>query len=122
MSITPRPDTLLAAELLRDGGSLCAAYLTSAGQEQRLILPVIRRTDPSGTSVRVGFSDPVLLDLATGVSHLVPWSQAVLLIVRLQRLEGPGQSSGWLCAMREVGESQDHTGMGVRLLDASAKL
>ena len=79
----PHVDTFFQAELLRDGGSLCASFLDPHGHSVWLLLKVQRESQTSGQSVRTGFHRPLVINRTIGIENGVSWSTAKVLIARL---------------------------------------
>jgi hypothetical protein len=94
--------------MIRDGGSLAAVWQGVDGAEYWLFfkIKIERRND--GTSQRVAYSSPVIVDRLTGMHFDVSWEHALVLLHQMRLLVSEDGHMHWLetmeCTARTCGQ------------------
>lgn len=103
----PSISRLHGAELVRDGGSVGATFADNEGALHWFIFPVERVADPGdGSSRRVGFSLPVLVNRSTGLEFSMPWASARDLVARLEDFATTDSDRTWLNVMSQIAHGE----------------
>ena len=94
----PPVDAVLSAEMIRDGGSLGAAF-SGGGAEYWLFFPHRRQAGHV-----VGYSPPSIRE-RLGFTYEISWSHAVVFVHQLQHLTTDACHLHWLRAMELVAQA-----------------
>jgi hypothetical protein len=94
----PTISLALSVEMLRDGGSLCAAFQGTNGSVYWLVLPV-----QFESGVVKGYSNPVVVERPFAAEEIqVSWSHAEVLLHQIEHLLPPSANRSWVQPMYEV--------------------
>ena len=77
---------LLSVEMIRDGGSLAAAWTGGDGVEYWLFFPVTIETIDRDQGRISGWSAPVIIDRQFGISQALSWAHARIFISQFRGL------------------------------------
>lgn len=99
--------------MIRDGGSLAAAFQGSNGSEHWLFFEHDSREGPSGSLERVGYKAPVVFERQVGLPISISWEQATIMLHQMRPLAPDPPSVEWLDVMEEVAESRGSLPTGV---------
>ena len=102
-----------SVEMIRDGGSLGAAFQGSNGSEYWLFLKLKVRELPSGERERIGYEEPVIVDKLISSSIKVSWQQAGVILNQMRPMLRDESSRSWLETMYESVQTNGQLPSGV---------
>jgi hypothetical protein len=108
---------IVAIEMIRDGGSLQAAFLGANGSKYCLHFKLISKRGASGELMRLGYERAVLFErlelrqdnrfVWRSINEVeVSWEHATVILHQLHNLLRHDRDSKWLEAMEEVASSE----------------
>jgi hypothetical protein len=95
-----------SVEMIRDGGSLGAAFRGTDGSKYSLFFQLRSQTLPSGNMERLGYEVPAVVDRLAQRSSPVTWEHASILLDQIARLSERERDLHWIGVMREVIDSE----------------
>ena len=75
-----------SVELIRDGGSLCAQFRSSNSSKYKLLFKLRRQYLPSGEMERLGYEEPIVVDLVSSLLIRISWQHAIVLLNQMRPL------------------------------------
>lgn len=91
-----------SVEMLRDGGSLCAAFAGADGSEYWLLVPVEQAASDSPAFESRRYAEPVVVDRPHGATPIqVSWDHAAILLRQIVFMLPASASRSWVASMIE---------------------
>jgi len=103
-----------SVEMIRDGGSLAAAFRSPDGSEYWLFYKVRLKELPTGETERLGYASPVIVDRMTGSEIELSWQHAKIFLHQMRPLLRGHSGQEWFDLMEATADASGQlpSGMG----------
>jgi len=82
----PPIDSVISVEIIRDGGSLAACFLSPQGYEYWLFFSYIKDENSQAYLKIIGYCNPMIFDRFLGLGHEITWAHAIIYINQIRPL------------------------------------
>jgi hypothetical protein len=112
--VLPSIALVLSVEMIRDGGSLAAAFQGGNGSEYWLFFRLVHRALPTGQLERLHYEQSVVVERPYGSASEVSWRHALVLLNQMRSQLRSASDLGWLETMVAVANAEGKLPVGMQ--------